>query len=142
MTKKISLEIGRRREPVGGRRELLARRRLDDVGRHDDDQLRFLVLEVPAAEQRPEDWNILRTGQTIDVLLGLGADQTGKRQRAARRQFDNSFRLARIEDRVISDELRDVADAGVDLQADAPLRKNDRRKAQLHAELLEGHRGR
>ena len=82
MTEKVRFEVGRRSQPVGRRREFLARRRMHEVRRDDDDELRLLVLEIAAAKERAEDWNILGARQTVDILLRLARDEPRKRERA------------------------------------------------------------
>ena len=72
MTKEVRFSIGRRRQAVRRRRELLARGRLHQVRRNDDDELRFLVLEIAAAKECAEDWDVLSARQSVDILLRLG----------------------------------------------------------------------
>src|SRR5262249_9786472 len=97
----------------------------------------LLVLEVAAAEQRTEDWDVFCARQPIDILLGGSRDETSERQRAAGWQLDDRLCLARVEYRIARHVARDFADTRIDLEADAPFRQNNRREAQLHAELFE-----
>ena len=88
MTKEIRLYVRVRNQSVSWRCKLLARNRLDEVGRDDDDQLGFVLDEVPAAKQCAENWNIFGARQAVDVLARVVGNQTGKSERAAGGQFN------------------------------------------------------
>jgi hypothetical protein len=68
-------------------RQILRRDGPNDNGRHDHHQLGLVVDEIPAAEQRPEDWQRRQAGQSVDRLLGLVLDQAGHCYRSTRRNF-------------------------------------------------------
>ena len=97
---------------------------------------------VAAAEQRAEDRQVLEAGEAVDVLARVLGEQAGERQRAARRQLDRRVGLALLQGRDLNARehhgalVGELADLGLDLEADAALRQHDRREGEADAELL------
>src|SRR5215510_10571090 len=92
VAEEVGLAIGRLAETIERTRKLLARCRLDEVRRDDDDQLAFLLHEIAAAEERAQDGKVLEAGEAVDVLADAVGDEAGQRQRSAGRQLDRRVR--------------------------------------------------
>ena len=56
---------------------------VDDIGRHDNQQLRLVALVVPRSEEGAEHRNIHQSRQAVNGLLGMGSDQSGRCDRTS-----------------------------------------------------------
>ena len=103
----------------------------------------LLECSVPmAAEQRSDDGQVLKTGEPIDVLARVIAQEAGECERAARRKLHRGVRLALLErgdfnarkhDRAL---LRQLADLALDLEADASLGQHHWSEGEADAVFL------
>src|SRR5262245_6024870 len=75
--------------------------RSDEMGRHDNHQVRLHFLELLAAEQRAEDRHRADPGKLRDVAPVVSLQQAGNREALAVTQFYRGARLALVDRRDI-----------------------------------------
>ena len=132
VAEEIASAVARRREAVVGPGERRARDRLDEIGRDDDDELGLVALEVAAAEERAENRQLLQAGEAADRLTHAVLEQAAEDHRAAGGQLERRFGAAHLEagNRDAGETggafRRKLRDLGLDVQADASLREDDR----------------
>src|SRR5215467_13253003 len=116
--------------------------RSDEMGRHDDHQVRLHFLELLAAEQRAEDRHRADPGQLRDVAPIVSLQQAGDREALAVTQLDRGARLTLVDrwdiEAGYGHGLRKVelAHRRREAQIDDAVVQDRRREGQLHAERL------
>ncbi len=151
--------VVRRQRVVGRRPDHVARpRRTHQMRRHDDDEIGLVLLIGLRREQRAQHRHAAEPGQLLDLVLGVGLQQTADREALAVAQFDRG-RGAAHDQRRHRDRARhrhgmggvDRAHFRLDLHVDQATAKHGRRESQADAiffvidgdlALVAGHRDR
>ena len=94
LTEEIALDVVWRAISIDRRRQL-TRNRPYEIGRHDDDQLGLVALELCRAEQRAEHRDVAEERRLLDVVRVAVLKQAGDHERLAGTELNRCFRAAR-----------------------------------------------
>ncbi|MPL67206.1 hypothetical protein SDC9_12897 [bioreactor metagenome] len=131
--------VRRQRRTVQRGLQLVAGRRADDIGGHDDDELGLAALEGGRAEQRTDDRQLRKPRKLGQRLLPVGAEHPGDGEALPAAQLDRRRGRAFGNRLAVGGRLRlvDRTHVGVELDMDLVLVVDRGREGQLDANRLE-----